>query len=304
MRTMPAGDQDLFRRLNALKPTSFALEQRLHPVQPSPEAESHEHIDDLAARFSKLGGHKSQNQILNLDIDAEETEHNVENDRALDKLVQEVGDNSEWRVGPSDEEQARSLLHEAKQALHESDGARTQSVREENEDHQAEHQSTSEQREAEDYVHNALAEVEAEKTAPHSEKSSQSESTSSDKEREPEKMLDLPAAPVDLPQTHSNPAPSSLILPSAPTGQPQKQSPPHASPEFGDEEIETWCIICNDDATLRCLGCDGDLYCGYCWWEGHKSDDAQYEYTMHKALRFERGKRPIAKSRRVKFAAS
>ncbi|EEB16025.1 conserved hypothetical protein [Pediculus humanus corporis] len=38
-----------------------------------------------------------------------------------------------------------------------------------------------------------------------------------------------------------------------------------------EEEPEfPWCIICNENATVKCFGCEGNLYCDGCFKQGHE----------------------------------
>lgn len=46
----------------------------------------------------------------------------------------------------------------------------------------------------------------------------------------------------------------------------------------GEEELP-WCELCNEDAHLRCLDCDSDLYCRRCWKEFHQDADLKHHRT-------------------------
>lgn len=86
----------------------------------------------------------------------------------------------------------------------------------------------------------------------------------------------------------ARPHTDALTLPSAPSFAPSRK-PPTVQSALPLDEIDTWCIICQDDATLRCLGCDEELYCRNCWMEGHRGEGAGREERAHRAVEFVRG---------------
>ena len=87
----------------------------------------------------------------------------------------------------------------------------------------------------------------------------------------------------------------ALGMPSAPTFQPQDNNPTAGSGKgflrsnkYTDEDQKTWCVVCLDDATIRCVGCDNDVYCGRCWTDMHVGPSAGYDERGHQWLKFQR----------------
>ncbi|KAK0617866.1 hypothetical protein B0T17DRAFT_591822 [Bombardia bombarda] len=84
----------------------------------------------------------------------------------------------------------------------------------------------------------------------------------------------------------------SFGLPSAPTFQPSDHLPPlkglGTAAGYTDEDQKTWCIVCLEDAAIRCVGCDNDVYCARCWKDMHLGPSAGFDERGHKWVKFER----------------
>lgn len=129
-----------------------------------------------------------------------------------------------------------------------------------------------------------------------------------------DESLDLPSLPASLdalpwPATASTPgttlgdltarmaalrAPSSpsLALPSVPSAKPAAGGKPvrrlTSKTGYTDDDVDSWCIVCLEDATLRCLGCDDDPYCARCWRDMHIGPAAGFDERSHRAVQFTR----------------
>ena len=85
--------------------------------------------------------------------------------------------------------------------------------------------------------------------------------------------------------------PPASDLPSVPTSKPTKDNPKRLTSRtnYTDDDMDSWCTVCLEDATLRCLGCeDGDAYCTRCWREMHVGPAAAFDDRSHKAVQFDR----------------
>jgi hypothetical protein len=167
-----------------------------------------------------------------------------------------------------------------------------------------------ESREAQDIVARLLDEVNLERAREPENKDPFSAEPMKTDEEEP--SFSLPSAPSKFPDLSVGAEPSKksldfesdiaarmaalkglgstndLGLPSAPTFKPLDKPVKGVMKKYTDEEVESWCIICQDDATVKCLGCDGDLYCASCWKEGHMGPDVGWEERRHKWTKYKK----------------
>ena len=341
---MPEHDDDLLRRLNALKPSSVNLGSET--VAPSLDVEVSKPLsveEKLAERLKGLRSGKADSgrpsgpvkapadtvtsQIRD-EVAAEgdpirDWQAKENDDKALDDLLAELGPDDQWELDADDPKTIDGLLKEAKDALPQEQDASApdQSDRnlnakqeiaeldERGEDDTRKNEDQQDDEEADDYVKRILAELEVEK------KYGNEDDEEAADEHPSMFTTDLPSTPSTLPNPAAASEPPSyedselearfsklgLDLPSTPTTAPSAKAKASRKanvaklnsskaksnlPKYTDEDIDSWCCICNEDGEVRCLGCDGDIYCNSCWQEGHGNEPGQER--GHRAVLYNR----------------
>lgn len=299
-------DDALLARLNALRKSPVTLSKTTTLDLPSTPQQND---SDLTARFRDL---TPSNITSSPFAEKEDTLYNDEDDRTIEELLQDLGPEEQWSVQRDEGQRIRELMKEAGEALPaqaEGDTGKEADIeigvaRPEGEESGDEHEDEDKKDEehADDYIQRVLAELDLEKKYGGPEEEEDNQEDAGDAKDDQDNELALPSAPTELP---SSPAQkdetnmddmlsarfASLSLPETPSFNPSKkpvniQKSLHKSnlPKYTDEDMESWCCICNEDATVKCMGCDGDLYCNECWSEGHGNGPGQER--GHKALAY------------------
>ena len=87
-------------------------------------------------------------------------------------------------------------------------------------------------------------------------------------------------------------------LPSAPSFRPEDRAAPSlpgAPSSLGGSTVrdeEAWCVVCLEDGTMRCAGCEGDVFCARCWRDMHVGPSAWQDARSHPWTKLKRKETP------------
>ena len=254
------------------------------------------------------------------------SEHDEDDGKTVEDLLAEIGPDDQWTQNPEEPNEMRKLLDEARKALLQveehplnkdseelsqssgqskpvaqlpSPGPRSPTLDEEPEVSPIQ----TEDEEAAIYLQQILDELQLdEQSEPIEEPSYDNEDGKSEHSLSRSLHtvdlglpgLNMPSVPTSVPlsphQSTDDDTVLTLVLPSTPNTAPRRKSTSQSvntkMPQYSDRDIETWCVICNDDATVRCLGCEGDLYCAKCWKEGHMGKEVGYDEKTHRWVKY------------------
>ncbi|MCJ1405836.1 hypothetical protein MMC11_009066 [Xylographa trunciseda] len=316
-------DDALLARLNALKTSNVSFgPKETSSTEISSEGNAAPKIgqDSLIDRFRSFTA-VAQPQSQS----SPESEQDEDDGRTVEDLLAELGPDDQWTLHPEEPDEMQKLLDEARQLLLKKEEqplskdsedpsqssretkpvAKSASAGAPASTSEADIEAAPPQTEDEEaaiYLQQILDELELEehdestKEPYNNEDAISGQTPPRDLQTEGPQLvsLEMPSVPTSIPIISQLPTQDDTTptfdLPSAPTIAPQRklatQSVNSKLPQYSDKDIETWCTICNDDATVRCLGCEGDLYCAKCWKEGHMGKEVGYDERSHRWVKY------------------
>lgn len=295
-----AHDNALLARLNKLKNSNISFGTSNTPSVTISSSEADKTPDDLIARFQRIHGQNAASTPEQSSADSAPNDGNAPPSPTIEELLAELGPEDQWTVDSTDLKEAQDLLAEARRALPEQE---TSTQEPGNQSSASVTRGTLEtstappkQEQDEDAEVNAslqriLDELEVENP--------QEPAPGAASQQRDSEQPTLPSPPSDsfaslvFPSTPETPL-QVFNLPSTPTTTPsvRKVTSAPKSRGFTNEEIDSWCIICCANASVKCAGCDGDLYCWGCWREGHVGPDVGLEEKRHVWQRVAKNKPP------------
>ena len=326
-------DDDLLARLRNLKPQTTIRSLNPNKVELGSENTDEgsdqsalSNQDDLSARFGRLrpsAGPPTDMRAAVQNLNSDDLIlHNAVDDDMITQLLNDVKSGSkaaDYKVGRSDLRDADLLVQQGNKLLDQSKAEDNDNRSDREDNHNSDETSQNqidEDAEAEAYIRQALEEADHE---PDTDGEQQEQRDRDEDEGSPkpsvnqvaDEHFEFPSIPANAPVAYSvedSTDTDDVLFPAAPSDQPKSEAARKTdnASKFSDDEIETWCIICNDDATLMCRGCgeDDNLYCHTCWIEGHRSEDSSFEERSHKAVAFVKGDRKKQQAQRARKLAA
>ncbi|KAI4281495.1 MAG: hypothetical protein L6R35_005641 [Caloplaca aegaea] len=303
-------DKSLLDRLNALKASSISLQNTTDPLHKLQE--QFEDASGLAARFSKLNGSSRltpDELAKSIAEEASLSTNGAPPSPTVEELLADLGPEDQWHLDQDETAQIKNLLDEANSALPAGDKDKTghgpsiggsedpASEQDQEDEGKLERRASAtssandeeEEEEAAAQLQRILDELSVDPSSPPASpaRSSTDAPTTGNLNGRYSEPPDLPSTPKAQPKRPSGDPDEDLFpsvpmdLPSAPTSATSAPKLTKSRQTYTDAEIDSWCIICCDDALVRCTGCAGDLYCWNCWKEGHVGEGAALEERSH-----------------------
>ncbi|KAF4965604.1 hypothetical protein FSARC_6626 [Fusarium sarcochroum] len=242
-------------------------------------------------------------------------------DQTLEELLGDVKPEEGFQPEPEpDDEQVKALLEELANSIPQDAQEDTSKKEDDSDDSDGEAMN----KDVDEVIARFRDEAEVE-AALAKNKTSEPESESEGEQDDPSKTSDLalPDVPSNLDEIPSTaragsadidditarlaalraPSPDdegSLALPSVPSSKPSGKPVNRLTTRtnYTDDDVESWCTVCLEDATLRCPGCDDDVYCTRCWYEMHRGPQAGFDERSHKAVQFTKDKKTEKKEKK------